>query len=149
MNKIEAVVTHVEENEIVTHIHLECNGTPMRLIKTKCPAWLENGEPVLLTFQEGSVCVSKECPGKVSIENKLPGKITRMRSSGSLCELTFESDVGKVVALITDAACADLDLQEGCDATMLIRAIDMQVEPIVDGGVLERFKRSARTKVAN
>lgn len=149
MNKIEAVVTNIEQTEIVTYIHLACSETPLRMIKTKIPAWLGQDERVLITFQEASVCVSKECPGKVSIENKVPGTITKMRSNGSLCELTFDSCVGKVVSLITEAARDELGLEEGGDATMLIRGVDMHLEPIVEPMDLEPFKPETGTKVAN
>lgn len=149
MNRIEATITDIQQTDIVTYIHLACSETPLRMIKTKLPSWIDRDEKVLISFQEASVCVSKECPGKVSIENKVPGTITKMRSNGSLCELTFDSNLGKVVSLITDTACEELGLVEGCDATMLIRGVDMHIEPIVDPLDMGTFKKLAGTKVAN
>jgi len=149
MNKFTAVVTGIEKTDIVTYITLECNDIPVRLIKTKTPVWAGVGDSVYFTFQEASVCVSKECPGSVSIENRIPGKLVKMRSKDSLCELTFESDIGTVVSLVTEKACHELELEEGCKATMLLRGIDIHLEPNVAPMDIESIRKSAGTKVAN
>jgi ABC-type molybdate transport system ATPase subunit len=149
MNKIAGVVADIEQTDIVTYITLQCQDTSIRLIKTKVPAWLGVGEHVYFTFQEASVCVSKECPGKVSIENRVPGKLEKVRSKDSLCELTFESDIGKVVSLVTEKACLELGLEEGCRATMLLRGVDIHLEPNVAPTDFESIINKTRTKVAN
>ncbi|WP_345984641.1 TOBE domain-containing protein [Sulfurimonas sp. HSL-1656] len=149
MNKIAAVVTEIEQTDIVTYITLQCNDTQVRLIKTKTPLWAGVGEKVLFSFQEASVCISKECPGKVSIENRIPGTLLKIRSKDSLCELTFESDIGTVVSLITENACRELGLEVGCRATMLLRGVDIHLEPDVVPMTVESFKKRSGTKVAN
>ena len=149
MNKISAVISDIERTDIVTYITLKCNETVIRLIKTKTPVWAGVGETVFFTFQEASVCISKECPGKVSIENRVPGTLQRIRSKDSLCELTFESDIGKVVSLITEQACQELGLEVGCRATMLLRGVDIHLEPDVTPMSIEALKKQAGTKVAN
>jgi ABC-type molybdate transport system ATPase subunit len=149
MNKASAVVTAIEHTDIVSYLTLQCAETTIRLIKTKTPAWLSVGEKVSFTFQEASVCVSKECPGKVSIENRIPGTLVRLRSKDSLCELTFQSDIGRVVSLITEKARDELGLEEGCTATMLLRGVDIHLEPDVTPLDLETLKKQSGTKVAN
>ena len=149
MNKISAVISDIERTDIVTYITLKCNETVIRLIKTKTPVWAGVGETVFFTFQEASVCISKECPGKVSIENRVPGTLQRIRSKDSLCELTFESDIGKVVSLITEQACQELGLEVGCRATMLLRGVDIHLEPDITPMSIEALKKQAGTKVAN
>lgn len=148
MNRVSAVVTTIEQKDVVTYIHVASGETSLRLIKSKCPTWLSPGDKVFCTFQEGSVCVSKECPGKVSIENRLPATITTVRQNDSLCELTFESAMGPVVSLITAEAFDELGLEEGSSATMLLRGIDIRLEPDVEPDIA-RWGNSARTKDAN
>jgi len=132
MNHIQAVVKEIRKTDVVTYIDVACGETHLRLIKYKVPSWLVLGDKVDCTFQEVSVCVSKECPGKVSVENKLPVQLKEVRESESLCELTFESEIGTVVSLITKNAYEELDLVPDCDATMLIRGIDINIEPLLD-----------------
>jgi len=148
VNKVSAVVTMIEKKEVVTYIHVESGDTSLRLIKSKCPNWVQPGDKVYCTFQEGSVCVSKECPGKVSIENRIPASVKSVRRSHSLCEVTFESELGTVVSLITDEAFDELGLEEGCAATMLLRGVDIGLEPNIEVDV-EKLRASARTEVAN
>ena len=149
MNKAAAVVKGIEHTDIVSYITLQCAETTIRLIKTKTPVWLSVGDSVFFTFQEASVCISKECPGKVSIENRIPGTLKQIRSKDSLSELTFESDIGKVVSLITEKACNELGLEEGCTATMLLRGVDIHLEPDVEPADYASIVKQTRTKVAN
>ena len=133
MNKVMATVQNIEETDIVTYIHVNNGESAMYLIKSQKPKWLNVGDRVYCNFQEGSVCLSKDCPGKVSIENTLPVTLQNIRKNGSLCELTLNnSDFGDIVSLITASAYEKLDLEEGCKATMLLRGIDIKLEPMFE-----------------
>ncbi len=75
--------------------------------------------------------MSKDCPGKVSIENTLPVTLQNVRKNNSLCELTLKSkDFGEIISLITTTAYDKLELREGCSATMLLRGTDIKIEPV-------------------
>jgi len=132
MNNIEAVVTGIKKTDIVTYIDLKCGEESLRLIRKSYPIWLSEGDSVNCKFQEVSVCVSKECEGKVSIENKIPARLKALRQNGSLCELTFESSMGDVVSLITQDAYNSLGLELECSATMLLRGLDITIEPKIE-----------------
>lgn len=131
MNKLIATVEGIEESDVVTYIHVNSGDTKMQLIRSQRPKWLKVGDKVYCNFQEGSVCVSKDCPGKVSIENTLPVTLQCVRKNNSLCELTLKnSDFGEIISLITSSAYDKLELQEGCSATMLLRGTDIKIEPV-------------------
>ena len=131
MNRFNAIVTAIEETGIVTYIRVECAGTDIGIIKAHTPEWLAVGDNVRCSFQEASVCVAKEFPGKISIENRVPATLKAVRKNASLCELTFESALGSVVSLITAHAYDNLGLETNCRATMLLRGVDIGVEPVV------------------
>jgi len=131
MNSIAVTVKDIKITDIVTYIDVECGDTALRLIKSKAPNWLSKGDRVNCKFKEASVCVSKECPGKVSIENRVAAKLKDVRKNDSLCELTFESGLGEVVSLITTQAYDNLGLELECDATMLLRGVDINLEPLL------------------
>lgn len=150
MNQLTAVVKAIEETDVVTYIHLGIGGATLSVIKSKTPEWLSVGDKVNCAFQEVSVSVSKECPGKVSIENRLPATLKEIRQGASLCELTFESEVGEVVSLVTSRACELLELTKGCRATMLLRGVDISVEPVLAASNHNAYREIlARTKDAN
>lgn len=129
MNKITAKVSSIETTDIVSYVHVSSGDTTVRLIKSETPKWLKIGDDVVCTFREASVSVSKECPGKISIENSLPATLREVREKASLCELTFDSELGSVISLITATAYENLGLELGCRATMLVRGIDINLEP--------------------
>lgn len=129
MNKVKARVNTIEATDVVTYVHLDKGDTTLRIIKSETPYWIKEGEDVICTFREASVCVSRECPGKISIENAVPATLEGVRERASLCELTFDSGLGRVVSLITTKAYENLGLEPGCKATMLLRGIDINLEP--------------------
>lgn len=150
MNIIVAKVTNIEPGEVVSFIQLESAGIKLRVIKSQLPIWLSVGDTVQCEIHEASVCISKECPGKVSIENRISARLKDIRTHDSLCELTLESDMGEVVALITELAFDELDLKKECEATMLMRGIDLSIEPHIDSlQTLKLRERVTRIKDAN
>lgn len=132
MNQIEATVVGIKKTDIITYIDVSCGETALRLIKSKAPTWLSKGDKVNCDFKEASVCVSKECPGEVSIENRISATLRDVRKSESLCELTFDSGLGKVISLITADAYENLGLELECKATMLLRGVDIKISPVVE-----------------
>lgn len=148
MNKIAATVESIENMDIVTYITLHIEDTKIRIIKSKVPQWLGVNDKVYFTFQEFSVCIGTECNGKVSIENRISALLSSVRAKSSLCELKFESKIGEVVALMTQNAFEELQLKEGSKATILLREIDINLEPYIEPKLLESMMNTG-TKVAN
>lgn len=150
MNRVKAEITDIYESDRITYVKLQAADTQLTMIKSKPMEFAKKGDAVHCVFQEASVSVSKECPGKISIENRIPAKLVTARKGESLCELTFESDIGKVVSLITLRANDMLELCEGCEATMLIRGTDINVEPVLDPIDTSIYEKViSRTKNAN
>jgi ABC-type molybdate transport system ATPase subunit len=148
MNRVAARVKSIEDKEIVVYITLEINNVEIMLIESKMPQWLNCGEKVFFTFQEVSVCVGKACNGKISIENRIPAVLDQVRTKGTMCELTFQSDIGKIVSLMTQKSYEELQLEKGEKATILLREIDISLEPYFESAYIEQFLNS-RMKVAN
>jgi hypothetical protein len=148
MNRIVAFVKSIEDKEIVTYITLEVNGIEIRVIKSRVPQWLVKGEKVHLTFQELATCVGKSCDGKVSIENRISSTLSLVRQKGTLCELTMESAIGKVVALMTEKSFKDLQISIGDETIILLREIDINLEPYFESIHIDPLMNT-RMKVAN
>lgn len=148
MNKVIASVKSIDDQQIVVYITLEVNDVEIVLIESKVPQWLKNGEKVYFTFQEVSVCVGKACEGKISIENRIPGILHQVRKKGTMCELTFQSEIGKIVSLMTQKSFEGLQLKEGEKAIILLREIDINLEPYFEPINVDQFFNTGM-KVAN
>jgi molybdopterin-binding protein len=131
MNRYTATVQEIQTLDIITYIHIKINNTTLHVIRQNKPQWIDGGDELECSFQEANVSLSKNCPGRVSIENCLNAKFVSMRQTESLCEITCDSDIGEVVSLITANAFEKLGLQEGDDVTLLLRAVDMKLEPVL------------------
>ncbi|MBU0720119.1 hypothetical protein KJ877_02115 [bacterium] len=149
MNQFKVVVEEIEESDVITFIRVKTSDTSIGLIKSKRPKWLSVGDEVLCKFQEASVGISKDCPGKVSIENTLPVKLKKVRKNDTLCELTLQSGLGDVISLITSRAYDTLELIEGCDANILLRGVDINLEPILNNQQEALETITSRIKDAN
>ena len=147
MNKIAAVVTSVENMEIVTYITLKVGEIDIKIMKSKAPKWLKVKDNVYFTFPEYSVCIGKACKGKVSIENRIPAVLTSVRENHSLCELKFESKIGEIVSLIPKRTFEELELDDDEKAIILLREIDINLEPYIEPTLLDVLT-NPRTKVA-
>ena len=132
MNQILAKVVTIVPGEVISYIQVQSDSVSLKVIKSSLPTWLNVGDTVQCSFKEASVCVSKDCPGDVSIENKVPGILKETRRNDLLCELSFDSVIGKVVSLISSQSYDAMQLEEGCEATILIRGIDIRLEPVLD-----------------
>jgi len=139
MNKIEAKVEHIEDLGVVSYIYVQSDGMKMKIIKSKLPQWLDVGDTIFCNFPEASVCIGKDCTKQVSVENCLNASLINIRKSEPLCELTFDSKMGKVVSLITTDSFDLLDLKSGDNATMLIRGIDINIEPKIENHQIKTY----------
>jgi len=139
MNQIKATVKEIKDLGVVSYIYVQCENTTIKLIKQKVPQWLEVGDNIHCKFQEASVCVAKDCAKKVSVENCIPATLINVRKNEPLCELTFDSDIGKVVSLITIDAYEALELESDNSVTMLMRGIDINIDPILQNLDLKTY----------
>ncbi|HHH37049.1 MAG TPA: hypothetical protein ENK77_00345 [Epsilonproteobacteria bacterium] len=144
MNRFTANVKAIENHEIVKHIILEIDGTILKTIISKVPAWVAEGESVSVAFRELSVCIGTSCEGKVSIENRLSAVLETHRSKNSLTELVLRSRIGTVVALMTEDSFHELELKDGDELIMMLRGIDITLEPHFG-----RLDKAMGMKVAN
>jgi len=148
MNRIPATVKSIDNMGIVSYITVVINGVELQIMKSTIPKWLAQDDTVFITFQELSVCVGTNCDGKVSIENRIPAKLLFTRTKDSLCELVFKSEMGEVVSLMTEKNFYQLKIDIGSEATLLLRDIDISLEPTQEAVNVDNFLDS-RTEVAN
>jgi molybdopterin-binding protein len=133
MNRLMATVQTIQESDVMTYISVNNGQSTINLIKSHKPQWLNVGDRVYCNFQEACVCLSKDCTGKVSIENALPVILKNIRKNDSLCEVTLDNqDFGEIVSLITTNAYEKMELCEGAHAMMLLRGTDIKLEPFIE-----------------
>jgi molybdopterin-binding protein len=62
---------------------------------------------------------------KLSARNQLRGRVTAVRSGAVMAEVEVQVEASPVVAAITDASRANLDLKEGDEVTVVIKSTEV------------------------
>lgn len=139
MNTLKAIVEEIKSDEFFSCITVRANDTELKLLKTEAPKWLRVGDEVECRVQEASIAICKGAKeGSVSIENHLAGELQHFRKGTVLSEVSVETPCGKLNSLITTDAFERMELCEGCNVTLLLKAVDIKLMPLIDSTSYEK-----------
>lgn len=142
MNTLKAIVEEIKSDEFFSCITVRANNTELKLLKTETPKWLRIGDEVECRVQEASIAICKGAKeGSVSIENHLSGELQHFRKGTVLSEVSVETPCGKLNSLITTDAFDRMELCEGCNVTLLLKAVDIKLMPVLDSTSYEKCKQ--------
>ena len=141
MNTLKAIVEEIKSDEFFSCITVRANNTELKLLKTEAPKWLRVGDEVECRVQEASIAICKGAKeGSVSIENHLAGELQHFRKGTVLSEVSVDTPCGKLNSLITTDAFDRMELCEGCNVTLLLKAVDIKLMPLLDSVSYEKCK---------
>ncbi|MDD2838684.1 MAG: molybdopterin-binding protein [Sulfuricurvum sp.] len=141
MNKLIAKVEDIRSDEFFSCITVRVNGTDLKLLKTEVPKWLRIGDEVECRVQEAAIALYKgDKDESVSIENHISGELQHFRKGMVLSEVSVETPCGKLNSLITTDAFNRMELCEGCNVTLLLKAVDIKLTPLLDTVSYENCK---------
>lgn len=141
MNKLIAKVEDIRSDEFFSCITVRVNGTDLKLLKTEVPQWLRIGDEVECRVQEAAIALYKgDKDESVSIENHISGELQHFRKGMVLSEVSVETPCGKLNSLITTDAFNRMELCEGCNVTLLLKAVDIKLTPLLDTVSYENCK---------
>ncbi|MFY9141982.1 TOBE domain-containing protein [Sulfuricurvum sp.] len=141
MNAMVARVEDIKSDEFFSCITIRVKDTALKLLKTEAPKWLRIGDEVECRIQEAAIAIctgSKE--GSVSIENHLSGELQHFRKGVVLSEVSVDTPCGVMNSLITTDAFERMELCEGCSVTLLLKAVDIKLLPVLDSTSYEKCK---------
>jgi molybdopterin-binding protein len=89
--------------------------------------------------QEAAIAICKGAKeGSVSIENHLSGELQHFRKGLVLSEVSVDTPCGKFNSLITTDAFERMELCEGCNVTLLLKAVDIKLTPLLGSTSFEQ-----------
>jgi molybdopterin-binding protein len=141
MNTFSAKVEDIRSDEFFSCITVRVNDTDLKLLKTELPKWLRVGDEVECRVQEAAIALYKgDKDESVSIENHLKGELQHFRKGMVLSEVSVDTPCGKLNSLITTDAFDRMELCEGCAVTLLLKAVDIKLLPVLDSTSYEKCK---------
>ena len=139
MNTFSATVEEIKSDPFFSCITVRTNNTELNLLKTETPKWLRVGDEVECRIQEASIAICKGAKeGSVSIENHISGELQHFRKGSVLSEVSIATPCGKLNSLITTDAFERMELCEGCNVTLLLKAVDIKLTPLIHGTSYEK-----------
>jgi len=141
MNAMYARVEEIKSDEFFSCITIRVKDTLFKLLKTEAPKWLRIGDEVECRIQEAAISICKGAKeGSVSIENHLSGELQHFRKGLVLSEVSVDTPCGIMNSLITTDAFDRMELCEGCNVTLLLKAVDIKLLPVLDSTSYEKCK---------
>jgi molybdopterin-binding protein len=139
MNSFSATVEEIKSDQFFSCITIRVNDTDLKLLKTEVPKWLHVGDEVECRVQEAAIAICKGAKeGSVSIENHIGGELQQFRKGLVLSEVSVNTPCGKLNSLITTDAFERMELCEGCNVTLLLKAVDIKLMPVLDSTSYEK-----------
>jgi molybdopterin-binding protein len=130
MNTLNATVEAINSDPFFSCITLRTHETTLKLLKTQTPKWLRVGDDVQCHIQEAAIALCRG-EGDVSIENHLAGELHHFRKGVILSEVSVTTPCGILNSLITTDAFERMELCEGCKVTVLLKAVDIKLLPVL------------------
>jgi molybdopterin-binding protein len=141
VNTFNAKVEDIKSDQFFSCITVRANDMELKLLKTEVPKWLHIGDEVECRVQEAAIAICKGAKeGSVSIENHLSGELQHFRKGLVLSEVSVDTPCGKLNSLITTDAFDRMELCEGCNVTLLLKAVDIKLMPVLDSTSYEKCK---------
>lgn len=141
MNSFAARVEEIKSDPFFSCITVRVNDTDLKLLKTEVPKWLRVGDEVECRIQEAAIALYKgDKDERVSIENHLSGELQHFRKGMVLSEVSVDTPCGKLNSLITTDAFERMELCEGCNVTLLLKAVDIKLTPLLGSVSYEKCK---------
>lgn len=133
MNTFTAKVEEIKSDDFFSCITVKACDIYLKLLKTETPKWLHLGDEVECHVQEAAIAICTGAKqGNVSIENYLLGKLDQFRKGDVLSEITVSTPCGRMNSLITTEAFNRMELCEGCNVTLLLKAVDIKLSPLLE-----------------
>ena len=89
--------------------------------------YLHPGNSVNAIFKETEVIIGKGNDHQISLQNKLTGTIESIESGDILSKVTLETEVGKIVSVITTNAVTQLQLTIGVEVTAMVKTNEVML----------------------
>ncbi len=130
MNQLRGRITSIESSEHLSLVEVTVGGDTFTALLVETPAgtpYLATGNPVVVLFKETEVSLAKNLSGEISLRNRIPGTVRRVRHGQLLSEVALDCHGQEIVSVITSRAVARLGLREGDAVEALIKANEVSL----------------------
>ena len=130
MNRLRGRITGIESNDHLSLVDVAVGSDTFTgmLLETPLDApYLAVGNAVTVLFKETEVSLAKNLSGLLSLRNRIPVKVERLRRGVILSEVVLDYQGQPLTSIITTRAVVRLELHEGDEVEALIKANEVSL----------------------
>lgn len=90
-------------------------------------AYLKTGGTIKLMFKETEVVIGTPDDHKISLQNRIYGRINKIHIGQLLCRLDLDTPVGQIGSIISTQAVKDLGLKENSPVCAMVKLNEMML----------------------
>ena len=124
MNSLQGNITGIEVKGNMSLVTINVANVNFKSIVIETPKtvdYLIEGGEILVLFKETEVIIGLDPEMKISLRNKMIGRITNLKTGALLAKLNIETDAGNIVSIITANAVINLGLKTGLDVVAMVK----------------------------
>ena len=92
--------------------------------------YLVIGERIKLLFKETEAIIATEDISTISLQNRISGEIEVIDKGALLAKVTLQTDLGRIMSIISANAVDSLQLYAGQRAYIMIKLNEMMLSPL-------------------
>lgn len=132
MNRLNAVVTHIEGEQNLHIISFDYEGVSLKMMGLDLPKGLHVNAHVTLGIKPSHVAIAKNLSGELSYSNQLPATIESIENGKLLSNILLHVKGNEIQSFITLGSSTRMNLQIGDEVTLLIKASELFVLEVLD-----------------
>ncbi|NNF21911.1 MAG: TOBE domain-containing protein [Saprospiraceae bacterium] len=130
MNTLNGIVESVTVKKSLSLVKVKAGPFLLTTIVIDTPdssPYLKSGNPVHVIFKETEVIIGKGNNHQISLQNKIKGTIETIESGELLSKVSLDTEVGKIVSVITTNAVNQLQLEIGAEVTAMVKTNEVML----------------------
>jgi molybdopterin-binding protein len=135
MNRFLGTIIAIESNEHLSLVDVvvgQDTFTSMLMETPQKAPYLKVGNTVTVLFKETEVSLAKNFSGEISLRNIVSCTVRQIRRGDILCEVVLDYQEQMVVSIITTRAVKRLELKEGDEVGVLVKANEVSLMEVHD-----------------
>lgn len=135
MNRLLGTITAVECNDHLSLVDVATGSGIFTAMLLETPAsapYLKAGRKVAVLFKETEVSLAKDLSGRISLRNRISGRVRHIRRGEILSEVALDCGDHALISVITTRAVQRLELCEGDAVEALVKANEVTLAEVGD-----------------
>jgi molybdopterin-binding protein len=130
MNTIASRIVRIEREGNLHVVGFETEETVLWMMGLELPR-VSIGDRVLLGFKSTSSIIARDEVGKISFSNRLKGTVGKITEGKLLYSVLCQTHAGPVETIMTRRAYEHLELAEGMDVTIFVKASEVAIKEVL------------------